>query len=90
MARTSKNPTSGDSLGVFIPVSLLTNENQKDAVLWIIGNDGKTAEQIKVKLGEEIIKDYISVQEGIKAGDQIIINPPKSIKTGDRVTVINR
>ena len=43
-----------------------------------------------VKLGEEIIKDYISVQEGIKAGDQIIINPPKSIKTGDRVTVINR
>ena len=86
----SKNSTSGDSLGVFIPASLLTNQNQKDASLWVIGIDGKTAEQKKVKLGEDIIKDYISVQEGIKAGDQIIINPPKSIKTGDRVTVITK
>ena len=68
---------------------LLTNQNQKDASLWVIGIDGKTAEQKKVKLGEDIIKDYISVQEGIKA-DQIIINPPKSIKTGDRVTVITK
>ena len=52
----SKIPTANESLGVFIPASLLTNQNQKNADLWIIGIDGKTAEQNKVKLGEEIHK----------------------------------
>lgn len=84
----SKIPTANESLGVFIPISLLLNQNQKNADLWIIGSDGKSAELINVKLGDEIINDYISVQEGIRAGDQIIINPPKSLKTGDRITTI--
>lgn len=77
-----------DGMGVFIPLSLRPDNNQSVTKMWVIGMDGKSAEIRTVMFGDEIINKYICVLSGLKAGDQIILNPPKSLQSGDLVKVL--
>jgi len=76
------------SHGVFVPVSIRPKNDESFTKLWVVGRDGKTAEIREVHFGEEIINQYISILSGLNAGDQIILNPPNSLESGDSVIVI--
>jgi multidrug efflux pump subunit AcrA (membrane-fusion protein) len=81
----SKNPTIG--LGVFVPLTLKPESNKLIEKLWIVGADGRSAELREVRFGKEITNEYISVSSGLNAGDLIILNPPASLKSGDRIKI---
>ena len=83
----SKSKNSANSLGVFVPFTLKPENNQSIKELWIIGADGRSAELRKVRFGKEINNQYISVISGLNAGDLIILNPPSSLKSGDRIKI---
>jgi HlyD family secretion protein len=83
----SKSKNSANSLGVFVPFTLKPENNQSIKELWIIGADGRSAELRKVRFGKEINNEYISVISGLNAGDLIILNPPSSLKSGDRIKI---
>jgi len=83
----SKSKNSANSLGVFVPFTLKPENNQSIKELWIIGADGRSAELRKVRFGNEINNQYISVISGLNAGDLIILNPPSSLKSGDRIKI---
>ena len=81
----SKNPTIG--LGVFVPLTLKPESNKLIEKLWIVGADGRSAELREVRFGKEITNEYVSVNSGLNAGDLIILNPPASLKSGDRIKI---
>ena len=70
-----------------MPLTLKPENNQSIEKLWIIGADGRSAELRKVRFGKEINNEYISVISGLNAGDLIILNPPSSLKSGDRIKI---
>ena len=85
----SKSKNSANSLGVFVPLALKPKSNQSIEEIWIIGADGKSAELRKVRFGKEIKNEHVSVISGLNAGDLIILNPPSSLKSGDRINISN-
>ena len=81
------NLTKTRILGVFIPKSLQKNRETLEDRLWVISQDGKSAELRTVEFGDEKINQYIQVLTGLKAGDQIILNAPSDLQTGDAVKI---
>ena len=47
---------------------------------------GEKADEIPVTTGETI-GELLQVLSGVKAGDKVVINPPKKLKTGSRVSI---
>ncbi len=87
MENNDENNTKITSLGVFVPQSLQQDKETSQGNLWVIGKDGKTAEIREVEFGTEIINQYILVLKGLNAGDQIILNPPNDLQSGDLVKI---
>lgn len=79
---------SDEFLGVLIPLNLISNTEKKKHQLFIVSQDGETAEIAEVQLGDKIVGDHISVVSGLKGGEQIITNPPASLQSGDRVKLL--
>ena len=70
-----------------MPLTLKPENNKLIEKLWIVGADGRSAELREVRFGKEITNEYISVNSGLNAGDLIILNPPASLKSGDRIKI---
>lgn len=66
-----------------VPKTALLDKNNQKSVFTV--NDGKAA-LTQVKTGEEL-GDMVEITEGVKPGDKIVVNPPRRLKTGDRVKV---
>ncbi len=66
-----------------VPKTAVLNKNSQQAVF--IVNDGKAA-LVQVTTGEEL-GDMVEVTAGVKPGDKIVVNPPRKLKSGDRVKV---
>jgi len=81
---------SNDGLGVLIPMNLIANISKKNHTLFIVSKDGKTAELVEIQLGKKVISDHISVLSGLKGGEQIILNPPSTLQSGDRIKVVTQ
>jgi len=81
------NFTKPRILGVFVTKSLQKNRETLQDRLWVIGQDGKSAELRMVEFGDETINQYIQVLTGLKPGDQIILNPPSDLQAGDAVKI---
>ena len=79
---------SDEFLGVLIPLNLISNTEKKKHQLFIVSQDGETAEIAEVQLGDKIVGDHISVVSGLKGGEQIITNPPDSLQSGDRIKLL--
>ncbi|MEL0098111.1 MAG: hypothetical protein VW907_00980, partial [Opitutae bacterium] len=84
------DPQTHSILGVFVPLSLKPENNQSVTNLWVIAKDVKRAEIREVRFGDEIINQYISIRSGLHPGDQIILDPPKFLKSGDSVKVLHK
>ena len=64
-----------------------SEDSNSEKELWVISNDGKTCEKRRVSIGGTIRGQYISVTQGLMAGEAIILNPPEALENGDRVEI---
>ena len=86
---TSDQNVSATALGVLIPQILIPEIGQRHHQLFIISEDGKTAEAVSIEVGEKVVGDHISIISGLHGGEQIIANPPQSLRAGDRIKIAN-
>jgi len=49
---------------------------------------GKLQNWSKFNWAKKVISDHISVLSGLKGGEQIILNPPSTLQSGDRIKVV--
>lgn len=66
-----------------VPKTAVLNGNNQKAVFAL--NDGK-AVLVPVTTGPEL-GDMVEITSGLSPGDKIIVNPPRRLKTGDRVKI---
>lgn len=67
------------------PAAVITEDGK--AYVYVI-KDG-IAKKTVVELGEDIA-DYKEVVSGLKTGEQVVVNPPKNLKDGSRVTLLEQ
>ena len=75
-------------MSIFAPLDVRSSKEQDRDTLWVLSVDGNHAEEREVTYGSEIREACIEVSSGLRPGDQIILQPPAEIKTGDRVKVV--
>ena len=85
----SDQNVSATALGVLIPHILIPETGEKHHQLFIVSQDGKTAEVVSVEVGDKVVGDHISIISGLLGGEQIIANPPQSLRAGDRIKIAN-
>jgi len=80
---------SATGVGVLIPQILIPKTGEKYHQLFIVSQDGKTAEVVSVEVGDKVVGDHILIISGLLGGEQIIANPPQSLRAGDRIKIAN-
>jgi HlyD family secretion protein len=86
---TGDQNVSATALGVLIPQILVPETGKKHHQLFIVSQDGKTAEVVSIEVGDQVVGEHISIISGLHGGEQIIANPPKSLRAGDRIKIAN-
>jgi HlyD family secretion protein len=83
----SNQNVSSTALGVLIPKILIPETGEKHHQLFIVSQNEKTAEVVSVEVGDKVVGDHISIISGLLGGEQIIANPPQSLRAGDRIKI---
>lgn len=82
---------SPSQISVFVHRAALTRaghgEGAGGAQVWLLDQDRNRLARRSVTLGSVTKGDHIAVLEGLRPGDQTVINPPASLKSGQRVNV---
>ena len=86
---TNDQNVSASALGVLIPQILIPETGKKHHQLFIVSQDGKTAEVVSIEVGDKVVGNYISIISGLRGGEQIIADPPQSLRAGDRIKIAN-
>ena len=86
---TNDQNISAPGLGVLIPQILIPETGKKHHQVFIVSQDGKTAEAVSIEVGDKVVGDHISIISGLHGGEQIIANPPQSLRAGDRIKIAN-
>ncbi len=47
---------------------------------------GSKAEEVKVSTGSKL-GDYIEINNGLKTGEKVVINPPSNLRNGSRIKI---
>ena len=87
---SSHNKEDSSQFKIFINKNLFkigSEDSNSEKELWVISNNGKTCEKRRVSIGGTIRGQYISVVQGLLAGEAIILNPPEALENGDRVEI---
>ena len=87
---SSHNKEGSSQFKIFINKDLIkigSEDSNSEKELWVISNNGKTCEKRRVSIGGTIRGKYISVTQGLMAGETIILNPPETLDNGDRVEI---
>jgi len=87
---SSHNKEDSSQFKIFINKDLFkigSEDSNSEKELWVISNNGKTCEKRRVSIGGTIRGQYISVTQGLMAGEAIILNPPEALENGDRVEI---
>ena len=87
---SSHNKEGSSQFKIFINKDLFkigSEDSNSEKELWVISNNGKTCEKRRVSIGGTIRGQYISVTQGLLAGEAIILNPPEALENGDRVEI---
>ena len=87
---SSHNKEDSSQFKIFINKNLFkigSEDSNSEKELWVISNNGKTCEKRRVSIGGTIRGQYISVTQGLMAGEAIILNPPEALENGDRVEI---
>ena len=87
---SSDNKEGSSQFKIFINKNLFkigSEDSNSEKELWVISNNGKTCEKRRVSIGSTIRGQYISVAQGLLAGEAIILNPTEDLENGDRVEI---
>ena len=87
---SSHNKEGSSEFKIFINKDLFkigSEDSNSEKEFWVISNNGKTCEKRRISIGGTIRGQYISVAQGLLAGEAIILNPPEAIESGDRVEI---
>ena len=76
-------------LGVFVRKEAFDDQtaSTSENFLWVISQDGKSCEKRNVSIGGVFEEKFIEVTTGLLPGEQVIMNPPLNLRTGDSVKV---
>ncbi len=73
---------------VFAPESLVRKELDGAASVWRLDSSGRRAEKQRVTLGDQRMKGWIEVKDGLRAGDRLIADAPADLSSGRAVRVV--
>jgi HlyD family secretion protein len=79
------NGSSTGSLKVFAPEAVRNKNKPENQTLWVVAQNGNSAENREVTFGTEKKDGFIEVINGLRPGDQILIDPPPNLEPGDRL-----
>ncbi|MEJ6622212.1 MAG: efflux RND transporter periplasmic adaptor subunit [Opitutae bacterium] len=79
------NGSSTGSLKVFAPEAVRNKNKPENQTLWVVAQNGNSAENREVTFGSEKKDGFIEVINGLRPGDQILIDPPPNLEPGDRL-----
>lgn len=72
-------------LTVYVPLAAVVDRSGQEASLWVISADDRHVERRDIKLGSKEREGDLSIREGIRPGERVIINPPSTLEDGARV-----
>ncbi|MGB0413126.1 MAG: efflux RND transporter periplasmic adaptor subunit [Coraliomargarita sp.] len=85
---TSQAAQTSHRAAVYTPRSSLVERSGAHYV-WTLDSSGKRVALQPVSIEAEERDGYVLVNEGLKPGAQVVINPPSDLKEGDRVRTSN-
>lgn len=79
-------------LRMLIPESALIRRTGDQAFVWLVNHDaqgdGMVAQEGSVTFTQSREAGFVEVQSGLQAGDRVVVDPPVSLATGNRVRVL--
>lgn len=72
-------------LTVYVPPAAIVGRTGQAAVIWVISADDRHAQRRDAKLGSDERDGDLAVQDGVRPGERVIINPPSTLKNGARI-----
>lgn len=81
----SSASNSSDRVAVYVPEAALLETEGAPAV-WMLDASGKHTSRQSIELADERREGYARVRTGLKPGDQVVVNPPADLKSGERIT----
>lgn len=82
-ANTTATAATDDAAGpVSVPVRAIVNRRDDRAEVWVVRSDprgGDRATKREVVLGPESEEGEITVQDGVRAGDRVVLDPPPNL-----------
>jgi multidrug efflux pump subunit AcrA (membrane-fusion protein) len=88
VANASTAPTTGGSLQVLAPESMLNRRTDGRATVWVVDANADAAELRTVVPGEGRRGGWVVIREGLRAGDRIIAGDVSTLRAGQRVNVV--
>ena len=85
-APTRSPATTDGTRLVWIPAAALVEENGENAAAWIIDPVNETASRRTITLGAEQRDGYRPVLDGVRAGEQVVIEGAERLRPGALVT----
>lgn len=76
---------SPGGLVLYVPSSALVDLSDADAAVWIVSPEGETARKTRLTLGQTERDGFREVREGLRPGQRIVLNPPPTLKEGERI-----
>lgn len=77
----SENPAESDTTIVLPALAVLEDADQQSYV-WLLNSETMTAQKKAVKIGQLVGSENILVEEGLQAGDQVIITGVTKLREG--------
>lgn len=70
---------------LFAPEAALVSRNGSLASVWIVQPETMRVRQAEISLGHTSLDGFVEVVAGLLPGDQVVVQPPADLETGDRV-----
>lgn len=84
-ASVSGGPARSNRLVLFVPEAALLNRQGNEATAWTVDASGERLERRKLVLGSNTREGHVSVREGLRPGDRVVIDPSAELAEGDRI-----
>ncbi len=72
-------------VSVYVPEAALAGRSGKEAAAWVYDPSGGRVERVPLTLGRGEREGFLPVVDGLHPGDNVVLNPPADLKSGQRV-----